>query len=61
MKLLSVLMPRERYFFTLFNHDASLVVEGSKALIEMLEAYDNDGQRETLGRLPILRRPAGEV
>jgi predicted phosphate transport protein (TIGR00153 family) len=46
MKLLSVLMPRERYFFTLFNRHASLVVEGSKALIEMLEAYGDNGQRE---------------
>ena len=31
MRLLSVLMPRERQFFTLFNSHASLVVAGAKA------------------------------
>lgn len=46
MKLLSVLMPRERHFFTLFNRHASLVVRGSKALKDMLEAYDDNGKRE---------------
>lgn len=46
MKLLSVLMPRERHFFTLFNRHGSLVVEGSKALIQMLENYDHNGRRE---------------
>lgn len=46
MKLMSVLMPRERHFFTLFNRHASLVIEGSKALIQMLEDYDQGGQRD---------------
>ena len=46
MKLLSVLMPRERHFFTLFNRHASLVVQGSQALTEMLETYDDNGRRE---------------
>jgi predicted phosphate transport protein (TIGR00153 family) len=46
MKLLSVLMPRERHFFTLFNRHASLVVEGSKALMQMLEDYDRNSRRE---------------
>jgi len=46
MRLMSVLMPRERHFFTLFNRHASLVIEGSKALIQMLEEYDQAGQRE---------------
>jgi predicted phosphate transport protein (TIGR00153 family) len=46
MKLLSVLMPRERHFFTLFNRHASLVVRGSKALTDMLGAYTDNGKRE---------------
>jgi predicted phosphate transport protein (TIGR00153 family) len=46
MKLLSVLMPRERHFFTLFNRHASLVVQGSKALMDMLAAYGDEGRRD---------------
>ena len=46
MKLLSVLMPRERHFFTLFNRHASLVVQGSQALKQMLGNYDDNGRRE---------------
>jgi predicted phosphate transport protein (TIGR00153 family) len=46
MKLLSVLMPRERHFFTLFNRHASFVVQGSKALSEMLSDYHDNGRRE---------------
>ena len=46
MKLLSVLMPRERHFFTLFNRHASLVVQGSQALSEMLDTYYDNGRRE---------------
>jgi len=46
MRLLSVLMPRERHFFTLFNRHASLVVEGSRALVEMLDSYGDNGRRD---------------
>jgi predicted phosphate transport protein (TIGR00153 family) len=45
MKLLSVLMPRERHFFVLFNRHADLVVQGSKALIQMLSDYGQEDQR----------------
>ena len=47
MKLLSVLMPQERQFFTLFNRHANLVVEGAKALTEMLANYANAPGRES--------------
>jgi predicted phosphate transport protein (TIGR00153 family) len=46
MRLLSVLMPRERQFFTLFNQHASLVVEGAAALVEMLSDYSDNGRRD---------------
>jgi len=46
MRLLSVLMPRERQFFTLFNEHASLVVQGAGALVEMLADYSDNGRRD---------------
>ncbi len=46
MRLLSVLMPRERHFFTLFNNHASLVVQGAATLVEMLAGYSDNGRRD---------------
>jgi len=46
MRLLSILMPRERQFFTLFNDHASLVVQGAAALVEMLANYSDNGRRD---------------
>ena len=46
MRLLSVLMPRERQFFTLFNSHAALVVEGAKTVVEMLAGYSDNGRRD---------------
>jgi hypothetical protein len=46
IQLLSVLMPRERQFFTLFNNHASLVVQGAATLVEMLSNYSNSGSRD---------------
>ncbi|MGE0031342.1 MAG: DUF47 domain-containing protein [Steroidobacteraceae bacterium] len=46
MRLLSVLMPRERQFFTLFNNHAALVMAGAKALVEMLAGYADGGRRD---------------
>lgn len=46
MRLLSILMPRERQFFTLFNSHASLVVQGAAALVEMLANYSDNGRRD---------------
>jgi predicted phosphate transport protein (TIGR00153 family) len=46
MRLLSVLMPRERQFFTLFNQHAALVMEGAKALVEMLAGYTDTRRRD---------------
>jgi uncharacterized protein len=46
MRLLSVLMPRERQFFTLFNDHASLVAQGAAALVAMLADYSNASGRD---------------
>ena len=62
MKLLSVLMPRERHFFTLFNRHASLVIQGSKALVDMFEAYDSDHKREEwVGKIESIEHDADDV
>lgn len=48
MRLLSILMPREKHFFTLFNRHAAYVVEGSRLLIQLFEAHANNGGHEDL-------------
>jgi len=45
MRFLSALMPREGQFFELFNKHAGLIVEGAKALTEMLQNYDDVAAR----------------
>lgn len=45
MQLFSRLMPREGRFFTLFDQHASLVVQGSVALVELLKNFDDNGSR----------------
>jgi hypothetical protein len=62
MQLLSVLMPRERQFFTLFNQHASLVVQGAATLVEMLSNYSNNGQRdEYVAKIHDIEHAADEV
>jgi len=62
MKLLSVLMPRERHFFTLFNRHASLVVDGSSALIAMLDSYGNNGDRDAwIKKIQAIEESADDV
>jgi predicted phosphate transport protein (TIGR00153 family) len=62
MRLLSVLMPRERHFFTLFNNHAGLVVEGARALVELLAGYADNGRREGLiAKIQALEHDADEV
>jgi len=45
VQLFSRLMPREGRFFTLFDQHASLVVQGSVALVELLKNFDDNGSR----------------
>ncbi|MGH8131598.1 MAG: DUF47 domain-containing protein [Steroidobacteraceae bacterium] len=62
MRLLSVLMPRERQFFTLFNNHASLVVQGAAALVEMLADYSDNGRRDDyVAKIQSIEHAADEV
>jgi uncharacterized protein len=62
MRLLSLLMPQERQFFTLFNRHASLVVEGAAALVEMLSNYTENGRRdEFVAKIQSIEHKADEV
>ena len=62
MRLLSILMPRERQFFTLFNSHASLVVQGAAALVEMLADYSDNGRRDAfVAKIQGLEKAADKV
>jgi uncharacterized protein len=62
MRLLSVLMPRERQFFSLFNQHASLVVDGAAALVDLLENYTDNGRRdEWVAKIQSIERAADDV
>jgi predicted phosphate transport protein (TIGR00153 family) len=62
MRLLSVLMPRERQFFTLFNQHASLVVAGAAALVDLLENYTDNGRRdEWVAKIQSIEHAADDV
>ncbi len=62
MRLLSILMPREKHFFTLFNRHADYVVEGSRTLIELFDAHaDGEGWEELVERIITTEKAADKV
>ena len=62
MRLLSVLMPRERQFFTLFNDHAALVVQGAAAMVEMLADYSDNGRRDAfVAKIQALESAADDI
>ena len=62
MRLLSVLMPQERQFFTLFNNHAGLVVDGARALVDLLAGYADHGRRDALiAKIQAVEHDADEV
>jgi hypothetical protein len=62
MRLLSVLMPRERHFFTLFNRHAGLVTQGADTLVEMLSGYADGGRRdEFVAKIHSIEHAADDV
>ena len=62
MRLLSVLMPRERQFLTLFNSHAALVVGGAKTLVEMLAGYSDNARRdEYVARIQSIEHAADRI
>jgi len=48
MRFLSALMPREARFFALFNRHADLIVEGGRAVSELVRDYADEARRAAL-------------
>jgi uncharacterized protein len=62
LKLLSGLMPREGRFFENFDRHATLVLEGSAVLAELLRDYDNrDGRARRIERIEELEHSADRI
>jgi predicted phosphate transport protein (TIGR00153 family) len=45
MNFIARLMPREGRFFVLFDSHAALIVDGARALVEVLRRYEIEGER----------------
>jgi uncharacterized protein len=62
MRFLSALMPREGQFFDLFNKHADLIVEGARALSQLLQDYDKaEGRAAWISRIEQIERNADRV
>ena len=62
MRFLSALMPREARFFSLFNRHAELIVEGGRAVTELVRDYADLGRRAALiERIGEVERSADKV
>jgi hypothetical protein len=62
MRFLSALMPREARFFALFNRHAGLIVEGGRAVSELVRDYADVGRRAALiERIGEVERAADKV
>lgn len=63
MQFLSKLMPRERRFFDLFDQHASLVVEASAVLVELLRTFTREQEKreERIARILELEHAADRV
>jgi predicted phosphate transport protein (TIGR00153 family) len=62
MRFLSALMPRETRFFALFNRHADFVVEGGRAVAELVQNYEDLARREPLiARIGEVERAADKI
>jgi hypothetical protein len=62
MRFLSALMPREARFFALFNRHAELIVEGGRAVWELVRDYADQYRRAALiERISDVERSADKV
>ena len=62
MSFLSALMPREGQFFELFDKHADFIVEGAKALCELLQSYENAaGRSDWTAKIEGIERSADRV
>lgn len=62
MRFLSALMPRETRFFDLFDRHGALIVEGSEAVVELVEHYADTARRAALiQRIGDIERSADKI
>src|SRR5689334_1201544 len=62
MRFLSALMPREGQFFELFNKHANFLVEGARALVSLLQSYDDAaGRAAWIAKIEQFERSADRV
>jgi hypothetical protein len=62
MRFLSALMPRETRFFDLFDRHGALIVQGSKAVVELVQHYaDTTRRAELIQRIGDTERMADKV
>jgi uncharacterized protein len=62
MRFLSALMPREARFFALFNRHAQCIVDGSDAIVELVNRYSDEQRRaELIQKIGDIERSADKV
>jgi predicted phosphate transport protein (TIGR00153 family) len=62
MRFLSALMPRETRFFDLFDRHGALIVEGSNAVVELVQHYGDTARRAALiQRIGDIERSADKI
>ena len=62
MRFLSALMPREARFFALFNRHAQCIVDGSDAIVELVNRYSDQQRRaELIQKIGDIERSADKV
>jgi len=62
MRFLSALMPREARFFALFNRHAQCIVDGSDAIVELVNRYSDQQRRaELIQQIGDIERSADKV
>lgn len=62
MRFLSALMPREPRFFDLFDRHGALIVEGSNAVVELVQQYaDTTRRAELIQKIGDIERSADKI
>ena len=62
MRFLSALMPREVRFFDLFDRHGALIVEGSRAIVELVRDYEDTARRaQLIQRIGDIERSADKI
>lgn len=62
MRFLSALMPRETRFFDYFDGHGALIVEGSNAIVELVQQYaDSTRRAELIQRIGDIERKADKI